>query len=137
MSEQNKAIQRRIFEEVWNKGDLTVLDRVYAVDVVDHNPPPGLPPGVEGVKQFFRMYMTAFPDTHMKMEDQVAEGDRIVTRWTATGTHKGELMGIPPTGKQVRVSGIIIDRVQGGKIIEYWSFFDQLGLLQQLGAVPS
>ena len=137
MSEQNKAMVRRLFEEIWSKGDLDAIDQIYAVDAVDHNRPPGLPPGREGAKQFFRMYLAAFPDTRMAIEDQVAEGDRVVTRWTATGTHKGELMGIPPTGKQVRVSGIEIDRLQDGKIIESWSSFDQLGMMQQIGAIPS
>lgn len=137
MSEQNKAIVRRLYEEIWDKGNLAVLDELQAVDAVDHNRPPGLPPGREGVKQFFRMYLAAFPDVRMVIEDQVAEGDRVVTRWTATGTHKGELMGIPPTGKQVRVSGIDINRLEGGKIIESWGSSDQLGMMQQLGVIPS
>jgi steroid delta-isomerase-like uncharacterized protein len=137
MSEQNKAIVRRLYEEIWDKGNLAVLDELHAVDAVDHNRPPGLPPGREGVKQFFRMYLAAFPDVRMVIEDQVAEGDRVVTRWTATGTHKGELMGIPPTGKQVRVSGIDINRLEGGKIIESWGSSDQLGMMQQLGVIPS
>ena len=137
MSEQNKTVGRRLFEQVWNKGDLAVLDELYAADFVSHSAQPGLPPGIEGEKQFVRMYLGAFPDTHMVIEDQVAEGDKVVTRWTATGTHKGELMGIPPTGKQVKVSGITIDRLRGGKIVEEWASFDQLGMLQQIGAVPS
>jgi steroid delta-isomerase-like uncharacterized protein len=83
------------------------------------------------------MYLAAFPDTRMVIEDQVVKGDEVVTRWTATGTHKGELMGMPPSGKHVRVAGITIDRLEGGKIVEYWSSFDQLGMLRQLGAIPS
>ena len=137
MSEHNKTIARRSFEGFWNKGDLAVLDELYAGDVVAHDAPPGLPPGLEGTRQFFTMYRAAFPDTHMEIEDQLADGDKVVTRWTATGTHTGDLMGIPPTGKQVKVPGITIDRLKGDKIVEYWSLFDQLGLLQQIGAVPS
>jgi steroid delta-isomerase-like uncharacterized protein len=137
MSEQNKAISRRLFEQVWNKGDLAVLDELYAPDLVNHDAQPGLLPGIEGAKQFIGMYLAAFPDTHMVVEDQVAEEDKVVTRWTATGTHKGELMGIPPTGKQVKVSGITIDRLEGGKIVEEWASFDQLGMLQQIGVIPS
>ena len=137
MSEQNKAIARRVFEEVWNKGNLDALDEVYVADVVGHNAPPGQPPGIKGTRQFIGMYLQAFPDTRMVVEDQVAEGDKVVTRWTATGTHRGELMGMPPTGKSVRVTGITINRLEGGKIVEEWGTFDQLGMLQQLGAIPS
>jgi steroid delta-isomerase-like uncharacterized protein len=137
MSEQNKAVVRRSFEEVWTNRNLAALDEIYAADVVDHNRPPGLPSGIEGAKQFFAMYLTAFPDTKMVIEDQVTEGDKVVTRWTATGTHKGELMGIPPSGNPVKVTGMQIDRLEGGKIVESWGFFDQLGMLQQIGAIPS
>ena len=137
MSEQNNAIARRVFEEVWNKGNLDALDEVYVTDVVGHNAPPGQPPGIKGTRQFIGMYLQAFPDTRMVVEDQVAEGDKVVTRWTATGTHRGELMGMPPTGKSVRVTGITINRLEGGKIVEEWGTFDQLGMLQQLGAIPS
>jgi steroid delta-isomerase-like uncharacterized protein len=137
MSEQNKAIVRRSFEEVWTNKNLDALGEFVATDAVDHTRPPELPSGLEGAKQFFAMYLAAFPDTKMVIEDQVAEGDKVVTRWTATGTHKGELMGIPPSGKPVRVTGIQIDRLEGGKIVESWGFFDQLGMLQQIGAIPS
>ena len=137
MSEQNKAVARRVFEEVWNKGNLAALDEIYVTDVVGHNAPPGQPPGIKGTRQFIGMYLQAFPDTRMVVEDQVAEGDKVVTRWTATGTHRGELMGMPPTGKSARVTGITINRLEGGKIVEEWGIFDQLGMLQQLGAIPS
>jgi steroid delta-isomerase-like uncharacterized protein len=137
MSEQNKAIVRRTFEEAWNKGDLAVLDEIYATDVIAHSAPPGQAGGLKGARQFFGIYLGAFPDTHMEVEDQVAEEDKVVTRWTATGTHKGELMGMPATGKQVRISGITINRLEGGQIVEEWATFDQLGMLQQLGAIPS
>jgi steroid delta-isomerase-like uncharacterized protein len=80
--------------------------------------------------------VSAFPDLKLMVEDQIAEGDKVVTRWSATGTHQGELLGIPPTGKQTTATGITIDRIQGGKIVETWTHWDNLGLLQQLGVVP-
>jgi len=89
------------------------------------------------MKQFVSMYLTAYPDTHFTIEDQIAEGDTVVTRWTARGTHKGPLMGIPPTGKQVTVTGISIGRVVNGKTVEGWSNYDTLGMMQQLGVVPA
>jgi predicted ester cyclase len=82
------------------------------------------------------MYRTAFPNIHVTIEDQIAEGDKVVTRWTGHGTHQGELMGIPPTNKAVTVTGIAIDRIVAGKIVEHWENFDQLGMLVQLGVVP-
>lgn len=136
MSEENKAIVRRVFDEFWNEGKMATLDEVYAEDVVNHELPPGLPPGVEGTKAYLGMFKSAFPDTQMTVEDQIAEGDTVVTRWTATGTHSGELMGIPPTGKQVTVTGIEISRFAGGQIVESWGQFDQMGMMQQLGVVP-
>ena len=137
MSEENKALARRAFEEVWNQGNLDAMDEIYAPDVVDHSRAPGFPEGVEGSKAFISMYMNAFPDTKMTVDLQIAEGDIVATRWTAHGTHKGELMGIPATGKQVTVTGIGIDRIAGGRIVESWGEFDQMGMMQQLGVVPA
>jgi steroid delta-isomerase-like uncharacterized protein len=137
MSEQNKAIARRVFEEVWNKSSLDVIDELYASDVVNHELPPDLPPGVEGTKAYTGMFMSAFPDTQMTVEDQIADGDRVVTRWTGTGTHTGELMGIPATSKRVTVTGIDVHRIAGGKIVEAWGQFDQMGMMQQLGVIPA
>jgi steroid delta-isomerase-like uncharacterized protein len=136
-TEQNKAMDRRVYEEVWNGGNLAVIDELVAANYVDHDQePPGALEGVEGLKQSVTMYRTAFPDVHFTVEDQIAEGDRVVTRWTARGTHQGAFMGIPPTGKQAMVTGISITRVASGKVVEGWTNFDALGLLQQLGAVP-
>jgi steroid delta-isomerase-like uncharacterized protein len=137
MSEQNKAIARRIFEEVWNESNLDVIDELYTKDVVNHALPPGLPPGIDGFKAFAGMYLSAFPDTKMTVDDQITDGDKVVTRWTGTGTQTGELMGIPPTGKRVTVTGIDFQRIAGGKIVESWGQFDQMGMMQQLGVVPS
>ena len=136
MSKENVAISRRIMDEVWNQGNMAVADELIAADVVDNNAPPGFPPGREGFKAQVNMYHTAFPGVRMVVEDQIAEGDKVVTRWSGHGTHQGELMGIPPTGKQVRVTGISIERYAGGKVVETWNNFDQLGMLQQMGVVP-
>lgn len=136
MSEENKAIARRIYEEFWNEGNVATLVEVYAEDGVNHGLPPGMPPGIEGTKAYLGMFRSAFPDTQMTIEDQIAEGDTVVTRWTATGTHTGELMGIPATGKQVTVTGIDVNRFAGGQIVEAWGQFDQMGLMQQLGVIP-
>ena len=137
MPEENKAIIRRFFEEVWNEKNINVIDEVIAAEQVDHSLPPGLPAGVEGVKMFVGMYLNAFPDTQMTIEDQIADGDRVVTRWRATGTHKGELMGIPATGKQMSITGIDINVVSGGKSVEHWGEFDQMAMMQQLGVAPA
>jgi steroid delta-isomerase-like uncharacterized protein len=137
MYEENKALARRLFEEVWNKGNLDAIDGIYAPDIVNHTLPPGIPQGIEGNKVFTKMYLTAFPDTKMTIDLQIAEGDKVVTRWHAQGTHKGELMGIPATGKQATVTGIVIDRIAGGRIVESWGEFDQMGMMQQLGVVPT
>ena len=136
-TEDNKALVRRIIEEVWNQGNLAVVDELSDENVVNHNPPGPPLQGPEAFKQFVLMYRSAFPDTHFTIEDEIAEGEKVVTRWTARGTHKGELMGIPPTGKQVTVTGISIDRFAGGKSIESWTNFDTLGMMQQLGVVPA
>jgi len=136
--EENKTMDRRFYEEVWNGGNLAVVDEFVAANYVDHDPQPtGALEGVEGIKQSVTMYRTAFPDAHFTIEDQIAEGDLLVTRWRARGTHQGPLMGIPPTGKPAMVTGISITRWASGKVVEGWTNFDALGLLQQLGAVPS
>jgi len=136
-TEDNKALDRRGFEEVWNKGNLAVVDELNDANVVTHNPPGPPLRGTEAFKQFVLMYRSAFPDVQLTIEDQIAEGDKVVTRWTARGTHQGELMGIPPTGKQATVTGITVGRVANGKFVESWSNFDALGMMQQLGVVPA
>ena len=137
--EENKALARRFMEEVYNKGNVDLIDEVVASNWVDHDPssPPGMSSDVEGAKRFVEMYRNAFPDLQITVEDMIAEGDKVVMRWTARGTHQGELMGIPPSGKQVEVTGINIDRIEGGKFIESWSNYDTLGMMQQIGAIPS
>jgi steroid delta-isomerase-like uncharacterized protein len=139
MSDQNKALARRAIEEVWNQANLAVIDELVAPNATFHDPsvPDGKFTGPAGMKQFIQIYRGAFPDVRLTINDQIAEGDKVCTRWTATGTHKGELMGIAPTGKHATVTGVDIDRYQGGKVVEAWASYDMLGLLQQLGVVPS
>ncbi len=137
MSHQNKALIRRAVEEVWNRGNFALLDEIVASDFVVHLPTPADDiHGPEGVTHFFGALREAFPDLHFTIEDLIADGDRVVTRWTARGTHRDEFQGIPPTGKQVRLTGTDIDRIAGGKVVECWTTSDDLGLLRQLGMVP-
>jgi steroid delta-isomerase-like uncharacterized protein len=137
-TEENKAIVRRVNDEVWNEGHLDVIDELIADDFVATIV--GAPEqirGPQGFREFVVMYRTAFPDLRITVDEQVTEGETVVTRWTATGTNEGELMGIPATGKQATTAGININRISGGKLVEGWGLFDQLGLLQQIGAVPT
>ena len=127
---------RRVIEEAWNKGNLDVLDEIYTADFVGHIP--GSPDihGLEGIKTIANMFYTAFPDMQYTIEDMIAEGDKAAVRWTLTGTHKGELMGIPPTGVQVSFTGNTIIRFAGGKYVELWSSWEARGMWQQLGVDP-
>lgn len=136
MSSANRAILRRYFEQAWNNGDLAVLDEIVSPDYLNHNPAvPGLPAGVQGLKIIIGGFRAAFPDLRFTIEDQIAEGDKVVTRWTMLGTHRGEFMGIAATNKRVQVAGMQVERVVDGKIVEHWRQSDDLGLLQQLGVV--
>ena len=135
-TEQNKALVRRFYDEVFNKKNLAIIDDFLDLHIIEHSLPPGLPSGIEGSKQFIGMYLAAFPDLHLTAEDMMAEGDKVASRFTMRGTHKGEFMGIPPTSKQVTITGIQILRVASGKIAENWINLDALGMLQQLGVVP-
>ena len=138
MSDQNKALSRRNFEEVWNQRMLEVIDQLVAANSVLHDPsvPGGKVEGSKGYRQFVEIYLTAFPDVRFTINDQIADGDKVATRWTGTGTHKGTLMGIAPTGKRSTVTGITIDRYENGKAVESWTNYDTLGMFQQLGVVP-
>jgi predicted ester cyclase len=130
--EENKALIHRYYEEVWNKGNHDATDTFFATDGIDHNAPPGSPPGFVFMKQFHAMARAAFPDIRITVEDLIAEGDKVVGRFTASGTQQGEFMDIPPTGKPFTR----IYRINNGKIVECWGLFDQMGLMQQLGAIP-
>jgi steroid delta-isomerase-like uncharacterized protein len=136
-AEENKAIARRWFEDLFNAGNLEVADEIIAAEHVNHDPTlPDIPTGPEGQKQVVNLYRGAFTNAHISVEDQLAEGDGVVTRWTGSGTHQGEFMGVPPSGNQVTVTGITINRISGGKIAESWTNYDALGMLQQIGAIP-
>lgn len=138
MSQENKALVRRLIDEVWNQGKLAMTDELVAPNFATHDPgSPDFGRGPQAVKQGVSLYRNAFPDIRFTIEDMVAEGDKVVTRWTASGTHKGELSGIPPTGKKTTVTGVTISRFAGGKIVETWSNWDTLGLMQQLGVAPA
>lgn len=137
MSEENKALARRWFEDLFNTGDLDVADEISAPDHVVHDPTVGdQPRGPEGDKQVVSLYRGAFPDANITVEDQVAESDEVVTRWTGRGTHEGELMGVPPSGNRVELSGMTLNRISGGKIAETWTNYDALGMMRQIGAIP-
>jgi predicted SnoaL-like aldol condensation-catalyzing enzyme len=137
MSEQNKALVHRFLEEV-DKGEIAVLDRNVDPKYGDHNPPrfPGLAPSLAGAQQAFTMALGASQDFHHVVEDQVAEGEKVVSRITAWGTHTGELRGIPPTHKNVSMAGIAMHRIVRGKLVEHWATIDAFGSLQQLGVAP-
>lgn len=135
--EENKAIVQSAVD-AFNRGDRDAVDRLFAADYLDHDPSrTGLPPGPEGVKQAWGMFRAAFPDGRVFIEDMIAEGDRVVVRGVVRGTHQGELMGAPPTGRQVTVTLIDINRIEGGKLTERWAEQDNLGLMQQLGEIPA
>ena len=133
MTEANKTILRRFFEEIYNQGDLHVADEIVAVNYLNHNLVPGESPGREGLKEFVAYLRRTFPDLRITVEDQVAEDDKVTTRFTITGTQQGEFAGIPPTGKPVTVSALNIHRIRAGKIREGWLNWDALGMMQQLG----
>jgi steroid delta-isomerase-like uncharacterized protein len=134
-TEQNKAQVRRLTEEVWNQGNFAVLDELFATDYVGHESSTTIQ-GQEGARQFISLYRSAFSDIHFTIEDMIAEGDKVVARWSVTGTHDGNLLGIPPTGKHTTGTGITIIRFVEGKDVEDWVNWDALGLMQQLGVVP-
>ena len=136
-AEENKAIVRQFYDEVVNKGNINMIDKIAAMNYVDHTAPPGIPPGKEGEKVWFKMIRAAFPDGRTTIDDIIAEGDKVVVRATMKGTHKGEFMGIPATGKQVTISGIDVTRFVNGKSTEHWGQWDTLGMMQQVGVVPS
>ncbi len=138
MGDDTKRIARRIIDEAFNSGRLEVADELIASGWIEHDPAiPDPVTGPEGFKRVTGGYRAAFPDLNVTIEHQCAEGDTVCTRWTARGTHQGEFWGVAPTGREVTVSGITMDRIQDGRMVESWTNWDTLGLLQQLGAVPA
>jgi steroid delta-isomerase-like uncharacterized protein len=138
MSADTKAISRRFLEEAFNSGKLDVVDELVAPEFVNHDaalPEPTV--GIEAAKASINGYREAFPDLRLTVEQQLAEGELVTTRWSARGTHQGELMGMAATGKQATVTGITIDRIVEGRLVESWTNWDTLGLMQQLGVIPA
>jgi steroid delta-isomerase-like uncharacterized protein len=137
MSDVNKNVVRRLFEEVWNKGNLPVTDELLAPNYAHHDTStPDVGRGPESEKKRATLYRTAFPDLRLTVEDIIADGETVMARWSCRGTHKGDLRGIAPTGKQFTISGISIARFANGKMTEGWVNWDALSLMQQLGVVP-
>ena len=135
MSAENKVLVRRLYEEVFHKGDLTFVDKLFSPGFVRHAPPSPDMRGQTEVKALCSMIRAAFPSLHYTLEDMVGEGDKVVLRWSAVGVHTGEFLGIAPTGKPVTMSGTAIFLIQEGQFQEEWSHWDTLGLLQQLDTV--
>ncbi len=137
MSEGNKNVVRRLFEELWNKGNLPVADELFSPNYAHHDPStPDVGRGPESEKKRATLYRTAFPDLRLTIEDIIAEGETVTARWSCRGTHRGDLSGIAPTGKQFTISGVTIVRISNGKMAEGYVNWDALGLMQQLGVVP-
>lgn len=137
LAEKNKDLIRRAIEEIWNNGNYDNIEEFVSPDFVVHSSSPAEEiRGPQSARQFYIELRKSFPDIHFTVKDQIAEEDRVVTHWTAHGTHKGEFKGIHPTGKQFSITAIDIDRIVDGKVIECWTNMDELGLLRQLGALP-
>lgn len=138
-AEENRALARRFWEEVADQRKLELADELFVSSYVHHDPglPPEMQQGCDAYMQHLPMFYAAFPDFQLTVQDMIVEGDRVVTRWSFRGTHRGELMSIAGTGRKVGTSGITIQRIADGKIVEGWTLFDTLGMLQQLGVVPS
>jgi predicted SnoaL-like aldol condensation-catalyzing enzyme len=138
MAQQNRELVRLINEEIHNQGRIhEAIQQWFAPEFVNHSAPPGLPPTREGNEVFSTMFRGAFPDYRVTIHDVIVEGDKVVTRKTFTGTHRGDWMGIPASGRRVSFGAIDIVRIDGGKVVEHWAQFDMLTLAQQIGALPA
>lgn len=135
MFEKNKQLTRRIIEQVWNRKNPALINEVYASNCVVHTPDGELK-GTVGLREFYDRYLTAFPDCRIKLDHLIAEDDKVMTVYTFTGTHKGRLWDISPSGKQVTVKGMSICQIVDGKVVEERNLWDTLSLMEQLGAVP-
>src|SRR5215208_1780728 len=132
-AEESKAVMRR-FWEVWEQGNIDLLDELLAREYINHTlATPDLPPGPEGVKEVVSMFHSAMPDLRVVIEEMIAEGEKVATRYALEGTHEGELFGAAPTGKQLSIKSITLERVSDGKIIEHWRVTDEMGMMRQLG----
>ena len=135
-AEENKAIVRRWVDEAYNPGNVGLMDELFAADFVNHDPANPMVRDLEGLKQDVRTQQEAFPDRHTSIDELLADGDKVIKRFTFRGTQSGEWNGIPATGKQVTLQGIDILRIENGQITEIWWGYDALGVLQQLGVLP-
>jgi steroid delta-isomerase-like uncharacterized protein len=135
--EDNKALVRHFVDEVQSRGNIDLIDEICSPEFVNHSAPPGIPADREGIKIVTAMFRRAFPDSYFTVEDMMAEGDKVATRKTFHGTHEGEFMGIPPSGRGVSMGLIDIVRISEGRVVEHWSMGDTLGMMQQLGVIPS
>jgi steroid delta-isomerase-like uncharacterized protein len=135
--EDNKALVRRFVDEVQSAGNIDLIDEICSPEFVNHSALPGIPADCEGIKIVTAMFRRAFPDSYFTVEDMVAEGDKVATRKTFHGTHEGEFMGIPPSGRSVSMGLMDIVRISEGRVVEHWSMGDTLGMMQQLGVIPS
>jgi steroid delta-isomerase-like uncharacterized protein len=133
--EQNTALARK-FVDLINAKDLDTALTLLSPNFVDHTPPAGLPPGIEGARMFFTMQFAAFPDGHLNVQDTIAEGDKVVCRTSGEGTHQGMFLGMAPTGKHITWSFIEIWRIADGKLAEHWVEADMMSVMQQLGVLP-
>lgn len=134
-TEENKALIRRFVEETFNKGNADAVEQFVAPDYIELDPSPGQQQGLEGLKQVIAMTCSAFPDLHWTLEEQIAEGDKVVSRFTWRGTHRGDFFGVPATGKQITVSGMVIDRIVEGKLVESRMLMNTFSMLTQLSIV--
>lgn len=135
-TQENIRVIKRYSEEVMNQGNLDAVDELLAEDYVHHTPPPGMEPTRAGFKGFVASAHAGLDNLTLTTDDFLAQGDKVVQRWTNTGVHSGEFMGVPGTGKRVEFSGISIYTVRDGQIVEDWTLFDTVGLMQQIGAIP-
>ncbi len=136
MATDAKTVVRRVYDEIWNQHDIEKANELFAPGYVDHDPAtPNTARGPEAFKAVFNIYHRAFPDTHFTIDEIIAEGDRVAVRWTAQGTHRGDLMGVRPSGQRASITGTGFCVVSNGKIQESWTHWDALGLLRQIGAI--
>ena len=135
--QDNKELVRRYVEEVFNRRNLAAIDEFVAADEIDHTLPPGMPPNATGTKRAIEVFLKAFPDLHVTIDDIVVEGDKVAVRFTSRGTQRGAFAGIPPTGRPVAIQSYQIGRVANGKFVEVWGVDDQIGMLRQLGVIPA
>ncbi len=136
-SQRNATLMRRFYDEVFNSGDMAAADKFIAANFVDYTPFPGQPGTREGLKNGYPQMRAAFPDLHFTVNDVIVQGDKIVARWTAQGTHQGDFMGIAPTGKAVQMHGVDIVQIAGGKAVAHWGYGDESIWMQQIAPAPT